>query len=211
MAPELDSSAQQEDVEMEDPSIADEAKDQALKEKNQAIKERDEALVRLDQANKEIRRLTAVLACANEDHRATIEDLEGQVASLESRIEEVDAKRREMRTELSGTKTDIASVIKNLKQPWTSFLAIYNEMCLPVDEQLNDKSLKVLLEKVLDAKLKQVIAKAAKEEQGEPDEDDGDHAIMLQLPIKQLEALSLTNDDQQGSGAAESEQNQGDD
>ncbi|KAH9908597.1 hypothetical protein F4778DRAFT_776887 [Xylariomycetidae sp. FL2044] len=40
----------------------------------------------------------------------------------------------------------------------------------------------VLLEKVLDAKLKQVVAKAAKEEQGELDEDDGDHAIMLQLP-----------------------------
>ncbi|KAH9893093.1 hypothetical protein F4778DRAFT_309700 [Xylariomycetidae sp. FL2044] len=108
MAPELDngpnkrkrdSSAQQEDVEMEnsdekrvciaDPSIADDEKDQALKEKNQAVKERDEALVRLDKANKEIRRLTAVLACANEDHKATIEDLEGQVASFESRIEAV--------------------------------------------------------------------------------------------------------------------------
>ncbi|KAI0598241.1 hypothetical protein F4775DRAFT_187730 [Biscogniauxia sp. FL1348] len=119
---------------------------------------------------------------------------------MNHRLARVVRERNDLRAELNYHQEDTATIIKQLRMPWHRFLQVYNDMRLPMDERLHEGSLEMLLAQVLDAKLQQVVERAARERNGgsangHNDNDNSNNAIMLQLPIRELAGLSLGNGD----------------
>ncbi|KAI1641140.1 hypothetical protein F4809DRAFT_213105 [Biscogniauxia mediterranea] len=108
------------------------------------------------------------------------------------RVDSLLRERSDLLAKLAYHEEDTTAIITQLRTPWYRFLQVYNDMRLPVDESLHEGSLEMLLAQVLDAKLQQVVAKAAQEQDNNANtHNDNNNAIMLQLPICELAGLSL--------------------
>ncbi|KAI1503797.1 hypothetical protein F5X99DRAFT_425197 [Biscogniauxia marginata] len=134
-----------------------------------------------------------------ESHHSDLQSSKKRQEKLARRLKQAKSAKDNFWRGLIQHQEDTTVIVKQLLKPWNRFLQVYNDMRLPIDERLHEGSLEMLLAQVLDAKLRQVVERAGREQNtmaGEQSDTASDgNAIMLQLPIRDLAALSLGADD----------------